>query len=168
MVDYGYDPDYGNLWDIHNVPEQNYPHVSQMCLRGYNVAGIDRAFAALIADLRERGRLDSTLVVFLTEFGRTPKINALGGRDHWGACGSMFFTGAGVRRGQVIGAFRRSGGLPDRAAVWTGPTSPRRFTPRSGWTSINGSPIAKVDRIPCSTTARRSRACCDSPVTSCY
>ena len=104
MVDYGYDPDYGNLWDIHNVPEQNYPHVSKMCLRGYNVAGIDRAFAALIADLRERGRLDSTLVVFLTEFGRTPKINSLGGRDHWGACGSMFFTGAGVRRGQVIGA----------------------------------------------------------------
>ncbi|MFO1094136.1 MAG: DUF1501 domain-containing protein [Planctomycetaceae bacterium] len=103
MVDYGYDPDYGNLWDIHNVPEQKFPHVSEMCRRGYSVAGIDRAFAALIADLKERGRLDSTLVVYLTEFGRTPQINSLGGRDHWGACGSMFFTGAGVRCGQVIG-----------------------------------------------------------------
>jgi hypothetical protein len=104
MVDYGYDPDYGNLWDIHNVPSQKFPHVSEMCRRGYSVAGIDRAFAALISDLKQRGRLDSTLVVYLTEFGRTPQINADGGRDHWGACGSMFFAGAGVQRGQVIGA----------------------------------------------------------------
>lgn len=103
MVDYGYDPDYGNLWDIHNAPSQNFPHVSEMCKRGYNVAGIDQAFAALITDLSDRGLLDSTLVVFLTEFGRTPKINANGGRDHWGACGSLFFTGAGVQTGQVIG-----------------------------------------------------------------
>ena len=104
MVDYGYDPDYGNLWDIHNVEVQRFPHVSEMCLRGYNVAGIDRAFAALISDLKERGLLDTTLVVYLTEFGRTPQINSLGGRDHWGMCGSMFFAGGGVQPGQVIGA----------------------------------------------------------------
>ncbi len=103
MVDYGYDPDYGNLWDIHNAASQNFPHVSEMVKRGYHVAGIDRAFAGLISDLKHRGLLDSTLVVFLTEFGRTPKINSRGGRDHWGACGSVFFTGAGIRRGQVIG-----------------------------------------------------------------
>ncbi|HTN01518.1 MAG TPA: DUF1501 domain-containing protein [Planctomycetaceae bacterium] len=103
MVDYGYDPDYGNLWDIHNVPEQRFPHTSDMALRGYNVAGMDRAFAALIRDLKERGLLESTLVVYLTEFGRTPKINAGGGRDHWGMCGSMFFAGAGVKAGQVVG-----------------------------------------------------------------
>lgn len=103
MVDYGYDPDYGNLWDIHNVPEQRFPHVSKMCQRGYNVAGIDQAFAALITDLKQRGLLESTMVVYLTEFGRTPKINSLGGRDHWGMCGSMFFAGAGVRAGQVVG-----------------------------------------------------------------
>jgi hypothetical protein len=103
LVDYGYDHDYGNLWDIHNVPEQKFPHVSDMVLRGYNVAGIDKAFAALIRDLKTRGLLESTLVVYLTEFGRTPKINSLGGRDHWGACGSMFFAGAGVRTGQVVG-----------------------------------------------------------------
>lgn len=104
MVDYGYDPDYGNLWDNHNAPSQNFPHISETCKRGYHVAGMDRAFAALITDLKDRGLLDSTLVVFLTEFGRTPKINSNGGRDHWGACGSVFFTGAGTQTGQIIGA----------------------------------------------------------------
>jgi hypothetical protein len=103
MVDYGYDLDYGNLWDIHNVREQKFPHVSEMVKRGYNVAGIDKAFAALITDLKQRGLLDTTMVVYLTEFGRTPKINSLGGRDHWGKCGSMFFAGAGIQAGQVVG-----------------------------------------------------------------
>jgi arylsulfatase A-like enzyme len=104
MVDYGYDPDYGNVWDNHNAPTQNHPPIQKMCFRGYHLAGMDRAFAALLSDLRERGLLDSTLVVFLTEFGRTPQINPAGGRDHWGAAGSLFFAGAGVRGGQVIGA----------------------------------------------------------------
>jgi uncharacterized protein (DUF1501 family) len=48
-------------------------------------------------------------VVFLTEFGRTPKINKLGGRDHWGRAGSIFFAGAGVPGGQVIGATDKQG-----------------------------------------------------------
>lgn len=112
MVDYGYDPDYGNLWDNHCAPSQNQPHISKMCVRGYHVAGIDRAFAGLISDLKQRGLLDSTLVVFLTEFGRTPKINARGGRDHWGAAGSIFFTGAGTKVGQVIGATDKHAAYP--------------------------------------------------------
>ena len=112
MVDYGYDPDYGNLWDIHNAPGQNFPHVSEMVQRGYNVAGIDKAFAALISDLKARGLLESTLVVFLTEFGRTPKINTNGGRDHWGRCGSLFFAGAGAVRGQVIGQTDKHAAYP--------------------------------------------------------
>lgn len=103
MVDYGYDPDYGNIWDNHNAPVQNHPPIQQMCKRGYHLAGMDKAFAALITDLGERGLLDSTLVVFLTEFGRTPRINPAGGRDHWGKAGSLFFTGGGTRVGQVIG-----------------------------------------------------------------
>ena len=103
MVDYGYDPDYGNIWDNHNAPSQNHPPIQQMVKRGYHLAGMDKAFAALINDLEERGMLERTMVVFLTDFGRTPKINANGGRDHWGAAGSIFFTGGGVKRGQVIG-----------------------------------------------------------------
>lgn len=112
LVDYGYDPDYGNLWDIHNVPEQRFPHVSEMCKRGYNVAGMDKAFAALLTDLKQRGMLESTLVVYLTEFGRTPKINSLGGRDHWGTCGSMFFAGAGIQTGQVVGITDKQAAYP--------------------------------------------------------
>lgn len=112
MVDYGYDPDYGNLWDNHNVPAQRFPPIGEMALRPYHVAGMDRAFAALITDLDARGRLDSTLVVFLTEFGRTPKINAYGGRDHWGRAGSLFFAGGGAAAGRVIGATDKQGGAP--------------------------------------------------------
>jgi len=112
MVDYGYDGLYGNLWDNHNVPLQNFPHICDMAKRPYHVAGIDRAFAGLINDLERRGLLDSTLVVFLTEFGRTPKINKDGGRDHWGAAGSIFFTGGGTRIGQVVGATDRQGAYP--------------------------------------------------------
>jgi len=112
MVDYGYDHEYGNLWDNHAVPAQLQPHISEMAKRGYHVAGMDKAFAGLLVDLKSRGLLDSTLVVFLTEFGRTPKINSLGGRDHWGPAGSIFFAGAGVRAGQVIGATDRQGAFP--------------------------------------------------------
>ena len=112
MVDYGYDPDYGNLWDNHAVASQKQPHISEMAKRGYHVAGMDKAFAALITDLKQRGMLDDTLVVFLTEFGRTPKINVGGGRDHWGACGSLFMTGAGTKVGQVIGASDKQGAYP--------------------------------------------------------
>jgi hypothetical protein len=104
LVDYGYDPDYGNVWDNHNAPSQNHPPIQEMCRRGYHLAGMDRAFAALITDLAERGMLERTLVVFLTEFGRTPRINPQGGRDHWGAAGSIFFAGGGTKAGQVIGA----------------------------------------------------------------
>ena len=57
MVDYGYDPEYGNLWDQHNAPGQNFPHICEMAKRPYHLAGVDRAFAALLEDLAVRGRL---------------------------------------------------------------------------------------------------------------
>lgn len=110
MVDYGYDPEFGNLWDNHNAAVQNHPPLCEMAKRPYHLAGTDRAFAALLVDLQMRGILDQTLVVFLTEFGRTPKINKEGGRDHWGKSGSVFLAGGGVRGGQVIGSTDRQGG----------------------------------------------------------
>ena len=64
----------------------------------------DRAFAGLITDLDRRGLLDSTLVIVNSEFGRTPKINAGGGRDHWPRVFSIILAGGGIRRGQVFGA----------------------------------------------------------------
>lgn len=112
MVDYGYDPDYGNLWDNHNAPVQNHPPICEIVKRPWHLAGTDRAFAALLDDLDVRGLLKDTLVVFLTEFGRTPKINKEGGRDHWGRVGSIFFAGAGVHAGQVIGGSDRQGANP--------------------------------------------------------
>jgi hypothetical protein len=112
MVDYGYDPEYGNLWDQHNAVGQNFPHIGEMAKRPYHLAGVDRAFAALLEDLAVRGRLDETLVVFLTDFGRTPRINKDGGRDHWGRAGSIFFAGGGVTGGQVIGTTDTRGADP--------------------------------------------------------
>jgi hypothetical protein len=70
----------------------------------------DQAFAALIEDLHERGLLADTLVCFITEFGRTPKLNKFQGRDHWTNAYSIVFAGAGVRGGQVIGATDKEAG----------------------------------------------------------
>jgi len=72
----------------------------------------DRAFAALFADLADRGLLDETLVIFFNEFGRTPKINANGGRDHWPFCYSILLGGGGVKGGRVVGASDKTGAYP--------------------------------------------------------
>ncbi len=110
MVDYGVDVDSGNTWDNHNAPGQNHPPICEIVKEPYHLAGADRAFAALLADLRQRGLLEQTLVVFLTEFGRTPRINKEGGRDHWCYAGSIFFAGGGTQGGQVIGKTDDYGG----------------------------------------------------------
>ncbi|MBI3411856.1 MAG: DUF1501 domain-containing protein, partial [Planctomycetes bacterium] len=115
LVDYGYDPEYGNLWDNHRAPGQNQPHISEMAKLPHHLAGTDRGCGALIEDLHQRGLLEETLVVFLTEFGRTPRINREGGRDHWGNAGSLFFAGGGVRGGQVIGGTDRHAAHPTGA-----------------------------------------------------
>lgn len=70
----------------------------------------DQAFAALISDLDERGLLDETLVCFVTEFGRTPRVNKYHGRDHWVQAYSIAFAGAGIQGGQVIGSTDKDGG----------------------------------------------------------
>jgi uncharacterized protein (DUF1501 family) len=73
---------------------------------------LDRAFGALIDDLDRRGRLESTLVVAAGEFGRTPRINSAGGRDHWPGVWSIAMAGGGVRGGQVLGASDKQGARP--------------------------------------------------------
>ena len=70
----------------------------------------DHAFAGLIADLDQRGLLAETLVCFVTEFGRTPRLNAFQGRDHWTNAYSIVLAGAGVPGGQVIGRSDDEGG----------------------------------------------------------
>lgn len=73
---------------------------------------LDRASAVLLDDLAERGKLDETLVVWLTEFGRTPKINGGAGRDHFPNCYCVAFAGAGVRGGTVYGRSDKTGSTP--------------------------------------------------------
>ena len=73
------------------------------------VGEFDRAFAALITDLDGRGMLDSTLVVVMSEFGRTPKINKYYGRDHWGTAWSVCLGGAKVQRGAAYGKTNKNG-----------------------------------------------------------
>ena len=97
-------PDDSPVWDTH---ESNFPH-----LRNRLMPPTDRAFSGLLADLGNRGMLDDTLVVCLGEFGRSPKINSLGGREHWPQCQSVVLAGAGIRGGSVYGASDREGGYP--------------------------------------------------------
>ena len=69
----------------------------------------EHSIASLIEDLEQRGMLESTLVVALGEFGRTPKVNSRGGRDHWSSAMSVMFAGGGTPPGQIIGATDRQG-----------------------------------------------------------
>ncbi len=73
---------------------------------------VDTALPQLIIDLQERGMLDNTLVVWLTDFGRTPKINSASGRDHWSSAAFALFAGAGVPAGSVLGKTDDEGGAP--------------------------------------------------------
>jgi hypothetical protein len=86
---------------------------------GQNTAGMralmpmtDRGYSALLEDLETRGLLDETLVVWMAEFGRTPRLNGAGGRDHWGFVFSVALAGGGVAGGRVIGASDSIAGHP--------------------------------------------------------
>lgn len=83
------------------------------------MGSLDQAFSALIDDLHQRGLLEETLVCFVTEFGRTPKINERKGRDHWTHAFSFAFAGAGVPGGQVIGSTDKDGGYITSSEAYT-------------------------------------------------
>ena len=72
----------------------------------------DRAISTLLDDLEERGLLDSTLVAVYGEFGRTPKINKAGGRDHWNQVCSVMLAGGGLKHGVVVGSSTKAGDVP--------------------------------------------------------
>jgi hypothetical protein len=85
-----------DAWDTHT---RNFP-----ILRENKLPHFDQTFTALLEDLDATGQLDETLVVVMSEMGRTPKINGNGGRDHWTYCYSVVLAGAGVKGGAVHGA----------------------------------------------------------------
>jgi uncharacterized protein (DUF1501 family) len=96
-------------WDSHTREVER--------LRTVLAPQFDQAYSALLLDLIERGMLDETLVVCLAEFGRTPKINASAGRDHWGNVFSLAMAGGGIRGGHVHGASDAIGGEPKEGVV---------------------------------------------------
>lgn len=93
-------------WDTHS---NNFKS-----LKSSRIPPVDQALPALLADLEDRGLLESTLVVWLTDFGRTPNINSASGRDHWASAGFAIMAGAGVPGGAVLGATDDEGGKPIR------------------------------------------------------
>ena len=111
-------------WDWHaNIVRENRAQPSP---GGPNVGmelngpPLDRAFAALIADLSEREQCRNVLLVVWGEFGRSPRINPSGGRDHWPRLGSVLFAGGGLKTGQIIGASSPDGGLPTERPIGPG------------------------------------------------
>jgi len=102
-------------WDTH---QYHYPRLKELLLPGF-----DLAFPALIRDLRERGLLDETLVIWMSEHGRTPKLDQGkpgAGRDHWSRAYSVVLAGGGAARGKVVGQTTRDGG-----DVLDNPVSPK-------------------------------------------
>jgi hypothetical protein len=92
------------IWDTH---QDNFNR-----MKNNLVPPMEQAFSALLDDLSERGLLESTMVIWLGDFGRTPRINKDAGRDHWPSCYSAVLAGGGVRGGQVIGESDSIGGYP--------------------------------------------------------
>jgi hypothetical protein len=95
-------------WDLHYRNRQNLGVLAPL---------LDRGFSALLEDLDARGRLDDTLVVWMGEFGRAPRIEEMGGRGHWGRCYSVVFAGAGIKPGIAFGRSDRNAAFPSEDPV---------------------------------------------------
>jgi hypothetical protein len=92
-------------WDTHT--KEHFP-----ALKGELLPMVDQSVSALLEDLSQRGLTEDVVVAMMGEFGRTPRINAQAGRDHWGLCQSVMLAGGGVRGGQVVGASDRLAAYP--------------------------------------------------------
>jgi hypothetical protein len=102
-------------WDIHG----SVPFTSIEGMRKTVAPLFDQGVSALLDDLAERGMLAHTIVPVLGEFGRTPKINPAGGRDHWPQCWTVWFAGGGIQGGRVVGESDEVGGYPAERPVTT-------------------------------------------------
>ena len=95
-------------WDIHG----SVPFTSIEGMKNIVAPAFDQGYSALIEDLAQRGMLENTIVPVLGEFGRTPKVNPAGGRDHWPQVWTVFFAGGGIQGGRVVGQSDETGGYP--------------------------------------------------------
>jgi hypothetical protein len=137
---------FGNRdWDTH---DKNFPSLKNTLL-----PPTDQGLAALLEDLDGRGMLDETLVVWMGDMGRTPRVNGGGGRDHWSFCYSILMAGGGVRGGQVYGSSDRTAAFPS-----TNPVSPADVAatifhclgidPRAHVTDQQGRPLVVCEGNP--------------------
>jgi len=95
-------------WDIHG----SKPFSPISCYRDLVGPMFDMAYSSLLGELTERGLLSKTMVLATGEFGRTPKVNPAGGRDHWPQCWTILMAGGGIKGGQVIGSSDEIGSAP--------------------------------------------------------
>lgn len=95
-------------WDAHGVK----PFSTLADYRTHVGPAFDRGFSTLIQELADRGQLESTLVVATGEFGRSPRINPAGGRDHWPRCWTVVMAGGGIQGGQIYGSSDPTGAEP--------------------------------------------------------
>lgn len=100
-------------WDIHG----SAPFTSIEGMKDIVAPMYDQATSALLEDLAQRGLLPTTMVSFLSEFGRTPKVNPAGGRDHWPQCWTTYFAGGGIQGGRVVGRSDEVGAYPAERPV---------------------------------------------------
>jgi uncharacterized protein (DUF1501 family) len=100
-------------WDIHG----SKPFTSIQGMKDIVAPMYDQGYSALLEDLYQRGLLDTTMVACLSEFGRTPKVNPAGGRDHWPQCWTVYFAGGGVKGGRIIGKSDDIGAYPTERPV---------------------------------------------------
>jgi hypothetical protein len=100
-------------WDIHGTA----PFTSIEGMKNIIAPMYDTAYSTLIDDLQQRGLLEDTLVCNVSEFGRTPRVNPAGGRDHWPQCWTIYFAGGGVQGGRVVGKSDPIGGYPAERPV---------------------------------------------------
>lgn len=135
----------GQNWDAH---AKNFDQHKR-----YLLPQADQALAALIEDLDDRGLLDSTLVVALGEFGRTPTINSNAGRDHWPDCYTVLLAGGGIRGGTVFGSSDRIGAYPATNPVTPADLAATIFhgfgiDPRTEIRDLTGRPYRVADGMP--------------------
>lgn len=135
-------------WDTHDAL---YMRLKEGYTGAKNPVGLipslDLALSALLDDLAERGLFEETLVVVMGEFGRTPKLNTQGGRDHWPRVFSVLLAGGGIPGGQVVGSSDATGESPKDRAVTPADLAATIFTllgidPQQLLTAADGRPIA--------------------------
>lgn len=111
-------------WDTHGFNDTRmYP-----ILQARHLPITDQTLPVFLNDLDDRGLLDETLVVWMGEFGRTPKINENISRDHWPSCYTVLLAGGGIKRGYAHGASDKNGAYPDRDPVALGDLAATLFT----------------------------------------